>query len=166
MTNLVPPDGRPDRDITPTDRICKLTQDTHNQTSGSPILSARAGDTVVLRYQENGHITLPQNNPPGKVNAGLVYVYGTTSSLATDMLAGIHMVWDPLGTGGDGRGRLLTARSFDDGGCYQVTEGPISKDRQARFPHAPDPIQGQNLWCEIEIILPDNLASGELFTLY
>ncbi len=94
-------------------KICKPTQRTHNQTLGNPALTARTGDIVVLRYQENGYITLPQNNPPGKIDVSTIYVYGTTSS--TDMLADVHMVWNAQGTGGDRGGQLLTTRSFDDG---------------------------------------------------
>ena len=166
MTYLMPPNGRTNREISSADLICSLSQQTHNQTSGSPTLTASAGDTIALRYQENGHITLPQQNPPGKVNAGDVYVYGTATSSATDTLASIHGVWNARGTSGDSRGRLLTTRAFDDGRCYQINNGSISRDRQLRFPHAVDPLQGQNLWCKIDVVLPDNLEPGTLYSLY
>ena len=166
MTYLIPPDGTDNRAIVPADRICSLSQEAPNQTFGNPLLRAKAGDTVVLRYQENGHITLPQNNPPGKSDVGMVYIYGTGSSSPADTVAAIHMVWNSLGTGGDRRGQLLAARSFDDGRCYQINDGPISKARQALFPHAPDPVQGENLWCDIAVVLPKDLESESLFTVF
>ena len=166
MTYLLPPNGRPSRQVLPTDRICMPAQQTHNQTDGSPILRARPGDQLALRYQENGHITLPENNPPGKPSPGMISMYGTNESSAKDTLLNIHNVWDASGLAGDGRGRLLGKSNFDDGRCYQINGGPISRKRQMEFPHVADPVQGLNLWCQSNITLPESLAAGTLYTVY
>jgi hypothetical protein len=44
----------------------------------SPMLQAAPGYLVRLRYQENGHVTLPSITPE-KQSPGQVYVYGTFS---------------------------------------------------------------------------------------
>ena len=119
-----------------------------------------------MRYQENGHVTLP-DNPPGKPpNRGTVYVYGTTQPRENDTLLAIHKVWNRSGTGGDGRGVLLSARGFDDGRCYQINDSPISTARQVLFPHEPDELMGADLWCQQDIALPENLPAGQPYTLY
>jgi hypothetical protein len=59
MTYLLAPNGRAERQLLPAD--------THNQTQASLILLASSRGNVVLRCQENGHIILPDNNPPGKL---------------------------------------------------------------------------------------------------
>ena len=166
MTHLLPPDGRLAQEIFPTDSICMVPQQTHNQTEGSPALRASAGAHVALRYQENGHITLTQNDPPGKLSSGTISVYGTIASRPQDTMLEIHGVWDSAGQGGDKRGRLLSRQDFDDGRCYQVNDSPLSRERQQRYPHAPDPLQGQNLWCATVVILPLDLVPGNIYTLY
>ena len=55
-------------------------------------------------YQENGHVTLPDNQPGKPANRGTVFVYGTTQPSPTDTLLAIHRVWNAAGTGGDQRG--------------------------------------------------------------
>ena len=53
--------------IFPNDTMCKHTQETQYQSPGNPRLKASPGDLVALRYQENGHVTLPQNQPGKQV---------------------------------------------------------------------------------------------------
>lgn len=91
MANLIPPNNRPSGlGILMSDRICKSSQLTKTQTNNSPRLQAAPGDAVALRYQENGHITLPQ---PGKLpNSGSVFVYGTSYSKEDDAILSIHNV--------------------------------------------------------------------------
>jgi hypothetical protein len=166
MTNLIPPDGRSTGTvILPTDLMCKASQSIGNQTSGSPALIASAGDMVALRYQENGHVTLPQNQPGKPANRGTVFIYGTTQPSNRDTLLGIHNVWTADGKGGDGRGVLLATRNFDDGQCYQVNSGTISQQRQKQFPHTPDSLMGTNLWCQSDVTLPSSISSST-YTLY
>lgn len=166
MTYLIPPNDQGSNAILPSTPICAPTQRTPNQTDGSPRLRAPVGAAIALRYQENGHVTLP-DNPPGKPpNRGTVYIYGTTQPRENDTLLAIHKVWNRAGTGGDGRGVLLSARGFDDGRCYQINNGPISTTRQVLFPHEPDELMGADLWCQQDIVLPENLPTGEPYTLY
>jgi len=145
--------------------MCKASQTIGNQTSGSPALIASAGDMVALRYQENGHVTLPQNQPGKPANRGTVFIYGTTQPSNSDTLLGIHNVWTADGKGGDGRGVLLATRNFDDGQCYQVNSGTISQQRQKQFPHTPDSLMGTNLWCQSDVTLPSSISSST-YTLY
>lgn len=170
MTYKIPPNGRPEGNtILDTDRICTNTQQTMTQSNGSPRLQAAAGSYVALRYQENGHVTLP-GNQPGKPNSrGTVFVYGTTQSQPDDTLLAIHKKWNTAGTGGDGRGKLLATQNFDDGQCHQVNASPISKARVSEFPAAPkgtstDP--DAQLWCQNDIALPSDAPSGKPYTLY
>lgn len=164
MVNLIPPNGRTINTILNTDLMCKSTQTTASQTNGSPRLQAAPGANIALRYQENGHVTLPQNQPGKPGNRGTVYVYGTTKPSPTDSLLGIHRVWTPDGSGGDGRGVLLSTQNFDDGQCYQVNNGAISVQRQGEFSHVATSLMGGDLWCQQDIALPTS-ASGT-YTLY
>lgn len=163
MTYMLPRPGSSMLDAN--DRICTPTQQQPNQTAGSPALRAEPGSAIALRYQENGHVTLPELSPE-KVSPGWVFVYGTTAPSATDSVLQIHKVWSPDGTGGDGRGCLLGVFTFDDGRCFQVNNGSISRHRQLEFGHPPDPLQGADLWCENLVRLPDNLGEMENITLY
>jgi hypothetical protein len=166
MVNLIPPDGRPINEIDPTDLMCKSTQTTQTQTDGSPRLQAAAGSGIALRYQENGHVTLPQNQPGKPTNRGTVYVYGTTQPSSDDAFLAIHRVWNADGTGGDGRGVLLSTQNFDDGQCYQVNGGTISEQRQQTYAHPADTLMGSDLWCQQDIQIPSTAPSGQPYTLY
>jgi hypothetical protein len=145
--------------------MCKSSQTIGNQIAGSPALIAKAGDMVALRYQENGHVTLPQNQPGKPTNRGTIFIYGTTQPSNSDTLLGIHGVWTTDGKGGDGRGVLLATRNFDDGQCYQVNSGSISKARQKEFPHQANQLMGANLWCQSDVTLPTSISSST-YTLY
>ena len=167
MVNLIPPNGRPaGNQILPTDPICKNTQMTPNQTPGSPALQAAAGSLLALRYQENGHVTLPQNTPGKPANRGTVYVYGTTQPSPNDSLLGIHKVWTADGSGGDKRGKLVATQNFDDSQCYQVNGGNISIARQAEFKHVANPVSGADIWCQTDMVLPQDARKGQPYTLY
>lgn len=154
--------------ITPEMTICRQSQQTQNYTAGNPMLRAPAGGSIALRYQENGHVTQPWIIPNKPQGSGGVYVYGTTQPQAGDTLQGIYKKWTLDGTGGDGRGRLLTSQFFDDGQCYQVSDYPISVQRQQEFPRKAEPgsVEGTNLWCQTDVKLPSDLANGTNYTLY
>ncbi len=164
MTYLLPPNGRSgDIEIISSDRICMPSQQFPYQSQGSPRLKVRAGKEVVLRYQENGHVTLPHATP-GKATSGTVFVYGTKESRSTDTLLNIHKVWDKDGTAGDARGRLLAEFDFDDGECYGPNFlSPIYQLRQKIF--EADPGQGPNRWCRNRVQVPKETTEG-LYTLY
>lgn len=166
MVNLIPPDGRPINQIEPTDLMCKSTQTSQTQTDGSPRLQAAPGSAVALRFQENGHVTLPDNQPGKPPNRGTVYVYGTTQPSPDDSFLAIHRVWNADGTGGDGRGVLLSTQDFDDGQCYQVNGGKISQQRQQQFKHDFSMVMGNDLWCQQDIQLPSDAPTGKPYTLY
>ena len=166
MVHLLPPDGRTQTTIQPSDPMCMPQQQTQTQTNGSPRLKAAPGAFIALRYQENGHVTLPQNQPGKPNNRGTVYIYGTTQPKADEKFLDVHKKWNAQGTGGDKRGVLLSTQPFDDGQCYQVNGGQISTQRQAQFPHQADQLMGTNLWCQNDIAIPKTAPSGKPYTLY
>ena len=177
MVHILPAQGQPaieERDtipaldttgIEPNDTMCKQTQQAQFQSSGSPRLQAAPGSLVSLRYQENGHVTLPQNQPGKPSNRGLVYIYGTTQPKFPELFLDVFGQWTADGTGGDKRGRLLATQPFDDGHCYQVNSGEISTNRQAQYPHTADQLMGANLWCQNNILLGADVPTGT-YTLY
>lgn len=150
----------------PTDNICRDTQVKQVQTDGQPRLKARPGSPIALRYQENGHVTLPSSTPGKPDNRGTVYIYGTTDPKPDDKFTSIHKVWNKHGTGGDRRGMLLSVQDYDDGRCYQINDQNISKERQKEFPHKAATPQGQNLWCQHDLALPKNVPEGKPYALY
>ncbi|KAJ5694438.1 hypothetical protein N7536_004850 [Penicillium majusculum] len=167
MTYLIPPNTRANvTQILPSDKMCKDTQQDQTQSEGSPRLEASAGAAIALRYQENGHVTLPQNQPGKPANRGTVYVYGTTQPKTGEKFLDVHGAWTQDGTGGDGRGVLLSVQNYDDGRCYQVNSGQISETRQTKYTHTADPRMGTDLWCQQDIQLPSNAPSGKPYTLY
>lgn len=148
------------------DSICMSTpmnQRVINYTA-EPMLCVKRGSKIILRYQENGHVSL-LNNTPGKNSSGTIFVYGTTESRADDMLLGIHGKWNLNGTGGDRRGRLLVAAPFDDGQCYQVPSVPnrIYSARRTLYP--PDLYHGENRWCRTYLRVPSD-PHVRIWTLY
>ncbi|KIW40455.1 uncharacterized protein PV06_07656 [Exophiala oligosperma] len=165
MVNLIPPNGRANS-VLPTDLMCRSSQTSQNQTDGSPRLQAVPGSAVALRYQENGHVTLPQNQPGKPNNRGTVYVYGTTDPSPDDAFLAIHRVWTPDGKGGDGRGVLLATQNFDDGQCYQINGSPLSQQRQVTYAHTADQLMGGDLWCQTDIQIPSDAPTGKPYTLY
>lgn len=167
MVHLLPPNGRPEgNQILDSDPMCMPSQQSQTQSSGSPALQAAPGSFVALRYQENGHVTLPANQPGKPANRGSVYIYGTTQSKPDDKFLAIHKVWNADGTGGDKRGKLLATQNFDDGQCYQVNGGQISTARQAQFKHVAAQPMGQDLWCQNNIAIPSDVPTGKPYTLY
>jgi hypothetical protein len=166
LTHLLPPNGRSPHKILATDPMCMVSQSVPGlNTPGLPRLTAGKGDHVALRYQENGHVTIPDTNPGKPKNRGTVYVYGTEKPLVTDKFMDIHKVWTADGKGGDGRGVLLATRNYDDGQCYQVNSHPISLERQKQFPKEADAEMGVNLWCQSDVKLPADIGSKQ-YTLY
>ena len=120
MTHLLPPNERHGNMIFADDPICRNSQVAPNQTLESPPLAGPPSSTILLMYQENGHVT-QLNATPDKASSDIVSTYRTSSSLPSDTLRGIHNVWTADGHGGDGRSRLLSRAPFDDGGYYQIS---------------------------------------------
>ncbi|BCS24136.1 uncharacterized protein APUU_40580A [Aspergillus puulaauensis] len=164
MTYILPRDGG--TKVTESDSLCSETQRKQDQTDGYPRLQASAGAAVALRFQENGHVTLPDTQQGKPKNRGTIYVYGTAEPKQDEKLLGVHNVWTADGTGGDGRGVLLGKRNYDDGRCYQVNGGEISETRQKDYPHDADQYMGGDLWCQADIGIPSSAPSGKPYTLY
>lgn len=162
MTYLLPPNSVGRTRVNASDLLCMPTQRTpSNNTQNFPSLVARPGDHVAMKYLENGHVTLPQNQQGKPGSAGLVYVYATTTPVENETLTNV-LSWTTNNT--LGQGRLLTIQNFDDGRCYQINGGSISVARQKEFP---DPIPGQpgsihEQWCETDIQVPTDAQSGPL----
>ncbi len=169
MVHLLPPPGRAasegDKGLLKSDLMCKDSQRKPDPDK-SPRLQATAGGFVALRYQENGHVTLPENAVGKAKNRGTVFIYGTSEPSETDTFLAIHKQWNSAGTGGDKRGRLLASQDYDDTRCYQINGGSISVSRQKQFPHQTDEFMGQDIWCQNNIRLPTDLPVGKPFTLY
>jgi hypothetical protein len=89
-----------------------------------------------------------------------VFIYGTSSPSKDDRLLSIHRVWNAEGTGGNERGVLLATRSFDDGRCYQINDGPVSSVRQKTNFKVPINPQGADLWCQNDLRLPTNIRDN------
>ncbi|KAJ6079491.1 hypothetical protein N7467_009244 [Penicillium canescens] len=167
MTYLIPPNTRQDvTSVLPVDNMCRETQQDQAQTEGSPRLQANPGAAIALRYQENGHVTLPQNQPGKPPNRGFVYVYGTTQPKTDEKLLNIHGKWTQDGKGGDKRGVLLSKQNFDDGRCYQINDQSISQTRQKEYAHKANQLMGADLWCQQDLRLPTNAPTGKPYTLY
>lgn len=167
--NLIPALTTGRTRINGSDLLCKSTQATANQTEGFPKLSASPGDYVALRYLENGHVTLPQNQLGKPGSGGTVMVYATSDPKDDERLVDV-LQWNTNGTGGDKRGKLLTVQNFDDGRCYQINSSPKSQQRQQEFPNkplnAPAGTANEELWCETDIKIPDDTVDGKDLTLY
>ncbi|TPX08393.1 uncharacterized protein E0L32_010123 [Thyridium curvatum] len=166
-TFLMPPNNRPDgKVIHPDDKMCKSTQAFGSNNAQFPVLTAAPGDWIAMRYQENGHVTLPQNQANKPLNRGTVYIYGTTELDNSVNYADVFGVWNADGTGGNGKGRLLATRNFDDGRCYQINPDRISQQRQQEFKKIDGGVQGDNLWCQSDLQLRDDLEVGKEYAIY
>jgi hypothetical protein len=148
--------------------MCKSTQTQGNQTNG-PTLTAPGGSSIALRYLENGHITEPYIKPQ-KPNPGQVYVYATTQPSNDDTFTAIYGQWNSDMTGGDQRGYMMNATTFDDGECFQLNGSELSIQRNTTFGPGPSTTEAPNRWCNTIVTLNDEngapLQSGTLITLY
>lgn len=164
----IPPNGRAaGAVIYANDSLCSPQQHVGAYTNSKyPQLVTAPGDYIAMRHQENGHVTLPTTQANKPRNRGTIYIYGTESPRSDDALMSIHNVWNVNGTGGDGRGRLLATRNYDDGQCYQVNSGTISESRQKEFSKVSENPQGGDLWCQSDIQLPTDITTGTNYTLY
>lgn len=164
----IPPNGRAaGAVIYSSDSLCSPQQSVGAYTNSKyPQLVTAPGDYIALRHQENGHVSLPTTQANKPRNRGTIYIYGTEKARTNDTLLSIHNVWNVNGTGGDGRGRLLATRNYDDGQCYQVNNGAISESRQKQFSKVAANPQGADLWCQSDLQLPTDITVGANYTLY
>ncbi|EOA82039.1 uncharacterized protein SETTUDRAFT_97251 [Exserohilum turcica Et28A] len=157
MTYRLPPAER--NEIWQSDLACKSSQITYNQTTGSPSLRAQPNDTVILLYQENGHVTKVADDP-GHATSGTIAVFGTLHSLPTDTLQYLALPKDD-----GGAYDLLELASYDDGLCYQDNKTPIALERQSLHHRPSLPEEGTDVWCGITIQLPKHVQKGQIYTL-
>jgi hypothetical protein len=167
MTYLLPSLASGRTRVNGSDLLCAPTQRTANQTVNFPRLQVSPGSYVAVKYLENGHVTLPQNQPGKPLAGGTVFVFGTTQPSEDEKLMDV-LQWSADGTGGNQLGRLLTAQNFDDRRCYQINSGSISITRQKEFP---DPVPGQpgsidEQWCETDVLIPSDLQVNSTYTVY
>ncbi|KAK4091910.1 hypothetical protein Purlil1_3749 [Purpureocillium lilacinum] len=130
-----------------------------------PLLQARPGDRVALLHLENGHVTLPQNQPGKPLNRGTVYLYGTTQPKPQERLFDVHLRWAADGQGGDKRGRLLATRNYDDGQCFQDNHQPLAQERVAKF-SGDGASADKELKCQSVVTIPKDAKPGSVYTVY
>jgi hypothetical protein len=167
---LLPP-GRDPPFINKIDFLCHPSQRVPNQVGSFSRLQTRPGNVIAMRYAENGHVTIPGGGldlvgKPEK--GGTVFVFGTERPRPDETLQPV-LHWTRDGTGGDRRGRLLTAQTFDDDRCYQL--GTYTALREARRLQTPNPQLDQpgsehELLCETDVKLPEDVTVGQPYTLY
>lgn len=161
-THLLPPNGRSEGVVLNSDGICSPSQKIGNYSPKYPMLSAAPGDFIALRYQENGHVSLPGSGPPKPENRGTIYIYGTSEPDDNHKVLDIHQKW----AAGREKGRLIATRPFDDGQCYQINNGAISVKRQDNVRKVAKAPQGADLWCQADVRLPRDLPTSGIYTLY
>jgi hypothetical protein len=165
---LLPPLSSGRTRIDGTDLLCHPSQRTSNYNNAEyPRLQASPGSYVAMKYLENGHVTLPQNQPGKPSMGGTVFVYATTKPSDTEKIVDV-LKWNTAGTGGDSRGSQIAAQNYDDGRCHQINNGPISTQRQKQFP---DHVLGQpdsnvEQWCETDVHIPSTYKTGDTVTVY
>lgn len=148
----------------PDQRQAKQSQDNY------PRLKAVPGKFIAMRYMENGHVSLPNNQIGKPEKGGTIFVYGTTSPKEDEKLFDV-LQWSADGQGGDKRGVLLSTSNFDDGRCYEKNDSPVSQARQKEFPNfaigqVSDGPGNYPLFCETDTALPNNTQVGKAYTLY
>ncbi|KAK4998475.1 hypothetical protein LTR66_002293 [Elasticomyces elasticus] len=110
-----------------------------------------------MKYLENGHVTLPDDQK-GKPHAGrTVFIYGTTQPSRTETITDV-LKWTADGSSGTKKGLLLAAQNYDDGRCHQRNGGTTSVQRQGEFadhePNDPENTNPLELWCESDVQVP------------
>ncbi|KAK8166246.1 hypothetical protein IWX90DRAFT_375748, partial [Phyllosticta citrichinensis] len=148
------------------DLLCRDSQRKQTQSEKWPRLNVAPGGYVAMKYAENGHVSLPDNQIGKPEKGGTVFIYGTLEPKDDEKIMDV-LKWTTDGSGGDKRGKLLTSQNYDDNRCYQINSSPISTKRQKEFP---DPIPGQpgtnnEQYCETDVQIPKDLANGK-YALY
>ncbi|KAB5578400.1 hypothetical protein GE09DRAFT_1280765 [Coniochaeta sp. 2T2.1] len=153
------------RNLTKSDPLAHEYQRVSNYTEKNPPLKAAPGDMVALQYQENGHTTKPGGQTNKPLNRGTVWIYGTSDLKGDTPLLDVLYSWNVQGTGGNGKGKLLATRNFDDGHCHENNDGPIATQRNKDFEKPAEDPMGANLWCQTDLALPNDLPAGQKYTL-
>ncbi|KAK8193776.1 uncharacterized protein BKA78DRAFT_249062, partial [Phyllosticta capitalensis] len=153
--------------INGSDLLCRESQRKQSQSQKWPRLNVAPGGYVAMKYAENGHVTLPNNQIGKPKKGGTVFVYGTLEPKDDEKIMDV-LKWTTDGSGGDKRGKLLVSQNFDDNRCYQINSSPISTTRQKEYP---DPIPGQpgtnnEQYCETDVKIPEDISSSKPYALY
>ncbi|CAN9224292.1 unnamed protein product [Alternaria alternata] len=158
--------------ITNSTLLCHEKQRKQEQSQDKyPRLQATPGGFVAMRYTENGHVSLPNNQLGKPKKGGTIFVYGTTSPKEDEHLVTV-LSWTQDGQGGDKRGKLLTMNNFDDGRCYEQNDSPIATERKKSDPNfamgqAVEGAPGNYpLSCETNVQIPDSAEMGKPYTIY
>ena len=129
--------------------VCKPEQQNPGQRPNFPKLSVNAGDLVEAQYLENGHIwqTLAGKNGPS-AQSGTIYWYATQNPDPARTVDDV-LKWTTDGSGGDGKGRLLSTSNFDDGICietgHEVSTGRPGGPCKSYFRVPADAEQGKDI---------------------
>ncbi|KAK3903896.1 hypothetical protein C8A05DRAFT_14174 [Staphylotrichum tortipilum] len=164
---LIPPNGR-EKVILPDDKLVrenkmKLTDASY--TAEFPMLSVAPGDNVAIKYRENGHVSrADKSNPLKPINRGTVYLYGTTENDLTSMnLMDVHLTWTADGKGGDGKGKLLATRNYDDGQCHEPL--PSDGDFEGIVGYRKQFVsKADTLLCQSDLKIPEDAPVGKILT--
>ena len=139
-----------------------------------PRLKATPGGYMALRYNENGHVTIPApqpGKPTPEEGSGTVFIYGTTEPKEDEKIITV-LQWTKDGKGGNGKGVLLAANDYADSRCYQLNDTPRSQARKKATPNWVAGQEGTNkdgnfpLQCESTVQLPESAEVGKPYTLY
>ncbi|KAK0748068.1 hypothetical protein B0T21DRAFT_355755 [Apiosordaria backusii] len=166
---LLPPNGLAEGKVIRWDLpIVRKSQGPFSSSSYSekfPMLKVAPGDFVAIFYLENGHVTRADTANPNKpINRGTIYLYGTTENdLSQTTITDVLHTWTADGKGGNGKGRLLATRNYDDGQCHEpipATGDPegISRFRMDEISHS------DSLRCQSDLQIPFDVKPGEIFT--
>jgi len=134
-------------------------------------LQAVPGGFISMRYMENGHVTLPDNQKGKPENGGTVFVYGTTDPKEDEKIADV-LQWTEDGQGGNKGGKLIATNDYDDGRCYEQNNSPIHNERSKSNPNYAmgQAVDGQPgnypLFCETNVKIPETTEAGKPYTLY
>ncbi|KAK3329443.1 hypothetical protein B0H66DRAFT_24981 [Apodospora peruviana] len=168
---LIPPNGvsRP-AGILPDDKIVREEQRPYvpstSYTEQYPKLKVAPGDFAALIYTENGHVSRQdqESQNPKPINRGTIYLYGTTQNDLTNYnLVDIHLTWTADGKGGDGKGRLLATRNYDDGQCYEAIPG--AGDVEGIVGHRMAALNNDAaVPCQSDVQIPLDTPVGETYT--
>lgn len=144
--------------------MCQSKQTLGSESTKYPALVAAPKDQVALRYLENGHTTLFTTQKGKPLGRGTVFIYGTTKPSTDDTYLNVHRQWNTAGTGGNGRGKLLATRPFDDGKCFQPNSSPVAAQR-AQALGLPLP-PSTEISCQSDFQIPADAPTTGLYTVY
>ncbi len=78
-------------------------------------------------------------------------------------LMDVHLVWTADGKGGDGKGRLLATRNYDDGQCHEVL--PSDGDFEGIVGYRSKFVsKADSLLCQSDLKIPEDVAVGKVYT--